>query len=66
MRNTFISSLVEDAKIQDGAAGNEDKLTRRKVSLFREKTAASSLIRNILAALAGAAFGLLVIWVTSA
>ncbi len=66
MRNTFISSLVADAKIQDGAAGKEDDRKPRRVALFREKTAASGVIRNILAALFGAAVGLLVIWATSA
>lgn len=66
MRNTFISSLVEDAKIQDRAADNENNPQLRGAAPFREKTAASSVIRNVLAALAGAAAGLLVIWTTSA
>ena len=66
MRNSFISSLVEDAKIQDGTAGKEDDRQSPPVALFHEKTAASGMIRNILAALLGAAAGLLVIWVASA
>lgn len=66
MRHTFISSLVADARMKAQSLSKENNRHVRQTALLHQKTAASRVIRNILAALLGAAVGLLVIWVTSA
>lgn len=62
MRNTFISSLVADAKFRDRATDAGRNLHRSRIATKRWNLAGKITMRNILAAMFGAMVGLLVIW----